>query len=164
VTAVEAPRIPVLPTPTGVGGEQPQTSPGPPAAVAAPVVAPVTTRVPSIAIDVPCVAVSAARRERAEFELRGRRARISFRAPARSRFAKFTLRRARGNRRDIPIVETLGYARVRSTGLHTSAVALTGGQRRLVRAGAMRLAVAYGTCRTQVGRWQWITSDREGRR
>jgi hypothetical protein len=43
--------------------------------------------------------------------------------------------------------------------MHTTRVALTRGQRRLVRSGTTRLAVAYGTCRTQVGDWQWVTSS-----
>src|SRR4029453_17808990 len=120
---------------------------------------------PQIDINVPCVAVSPSRRERAQYVLSGRRALLSYRAPAKARFAKFTLRRAAGSRREVPIVETLGYARVSRAGAHRSSVALTAGQRRLVRRGRMGLTVAYGPCRTQVGRWQWVSesdTSREG--
>jgi hypothetical protein len=165
VTAVAAPPVPVVPV----------THPAAPAAPAAPavtartpVVASVTRRAPRIDIDVPCVAVSPSRLQRARYEIDGRRAQLSYRAPAKARFAKFTLRRASGGRRDVPIVETLGYARVRRAGAHRSSVALTAPQRRMVRNGRMRLAVAYGTCRTQVGRWQWVSESddtaREGQR
>src|SRR5215218_2701350 len=92
---------------------------------------------------------------------------VTYRAPAKARFVKFTLRRTAG-RRSGRIVETLGYARVRRAGDHRSSVVLTTGQRRMVRGGRLRLAVAYGTCRTQVGRWQWVPesddSAREGQR
>ncbi|HEX2102505.1 MAG TPA: hypothetical protein VHF51_02565 [Solirubrobacteraceae bacterium] len=161
VTAVPAPPVPLVTPPAGVATVP--AAPGP----AKPVVAPATTRTPRIDIHVPCVAVSQSRRERARYAISGRRAVLTYRAPAKARFAKFTLRRAAGGRRDVPIVETLGYARVRRAGAHRSRVALTAGQRRHVRSGRMRLAVAYGTCRTQVGRWQWIAAsatDQEGRR
>jgi hypothetical protein len=165
VTAVPAPRIPVVTTPP--------TTPAPqtPAAgtAPAPVVVPVTKRKERIDINVPCVAVSASRRDGAELALRGRSARITYRAPAKARYAKFTLRRAADGRRNARIAETLGYARVSRAGLHRSTIALTAAQRRLVRRGVQRLAVAYGTCRTEVGRWQWISGTdsntaREGQR
>jgi hypothetical protein len=144
-------------------------APATPAATSStPVVAPVTKRAPRIDINVPCVAVSTSRLQRARYELEGRRALVDYRAPAKARFVKFTLRRAAGGRRDARIVETLGYARVRRSGGHRSHVALTASQRRMVRSGRMRLAVAYGTCRTQVGRWQWVSESadtaREGQR
>jgi hypothetical protein len=164
VTAVPAPLVPVVTPPAAVTTAP---APAPAAAAAKPVVAPVTPRAPKIDISVPCVAVSASRRERARYVLAGRRARVSYGAPAKARFVKFTLRRAAGNRRNAPIVETLGYARIRRSGAHRSSVALTASQRRLVRRGRMRIAVAYGTCRTQVGRWQWVAESntaREGQR
>ena len=87
------------------------------------------------------------------------KARVSYDAPSKARYAKFTLRRASAGRGNAKIVETLGYARLRADGPYRSTVVLTRAQRRLVRAGRMRLAVAYGTCRTQVGRWQWISQS-----
>jgi len=165
VTAVPAPPVPVVTVPGG-GATVVRAVPAAPAPKT-PVVAPVTTRAPQIDIDVPCVAVSPSRRERARYDLDGRRARVTYRAPAKARFVKFTLRRTAG-RRSGRIVETLGYARVRRAGDHRSSVVLTTGQRRMVRGGRLRLAVAYGTCRTQVGRWQWVPesddSAREGQR
>ncbi|MEA2226740.1 MAG: hypothetical protein QOF04_370, partial [Solirubrobacteraceae bacterium] len=44
----------------------------------------------------------------------------------------------------------------------TARVALTRSQRRQVRAGHLRLAVAYGTCRTQVGQWDLLTNSTQG--
>jgi len=161
VTAVPAPPVPVLTPATGGGTTVPVA---PASAPRTPIVAPVTKAAPKIDINVPCVAVSASRRERARYELAGRRAVLSYRAPAKARFAKFTLRRAAGSRRDVPIVETLGYARVGRSAAHRSTVALTATQRRMVRNGRMRLAVAYGTCRTQVGRWQWVSESDTARK
>jgi hypothetical protein len=85
---------------------------------------------------------------------------VKFRAPGQARYAKFTLRR--GSR--AKVVETLGYAPVRTAGAaHTTRIPLTRSQRSAVRAGRFRLAVAYGTCRTQVGRWAELTNaDRKG--
>jgi hypothetical protein len=103
--------------------------------------------------------VSASRRDRARYRLAGGKAVVTYRAPAKARVAKFTLRPAARGRRDVPIVETLRYTRVRRAGAHRSRVQLTRAQRRLVRSGRMRLAVAYGTCRTEVGRWQWISTS-----
>jgi hypothetical protein len=63
------------------------------------------------------------------------------------------------------LVETLGYARVRAAGAtYTTRMPLTRSQRGKLRAGDLRLAVAYGTCRTVVGQWAWLTTNsREGR-
>jgi len=41
--------------------------------------------------------------------------------------------------------------------VHRAHVPLTRTQRGRVRAGQMRLTVAYGTCRTQVGAWQAVS-------
>lgn len=131
----------------------------------APIVVAAQPRVPRIEIGVACVEVSASRAA-ARFSLRGRTAIIRFRAPAAARYAKFTLRSASARHRRSPVVETLAYAKVTRAGAaHTTRIALTRGQRRLVRSGVTRLAVAYGTCRTQVGDWQWVTSgSTEGNR
>jgi hypothetical protein len=153
VTAVPAPREPVVPT-----GHQTIVDPGV-TPLTPIVVAPAQSRVPRIDIGFPCVEVSASRAA-ARFSLSGHNAIVRFRAPAAARYAKFTLRRASRDRRQAGIVETLAYARVARAGAaHTTRIALTRGQRRLVRSGASRLAIAYGTCRTQVGEWQWITSS-----
>jgi hypothetical protein len=146
---------------------QPQPQPGQALAPAAPAAAPAgpraplnviaSVRVPRIEIGVPCVEVSASRARAASLRLAGDVALVRFRAPANARFAKFTLRRSAGGRKSARVVETLAYARIRQAGAaHSTRIALTRGQRRLVRSGAMRLAIAYGTCRTQVGQWQWI--------
>jgi hypothetical protein len=149
----------------------PPATPATPAKAAPPAVATTTTaapiavtpqpRVPRIEIGVACEEVSA-RRASARLSLSGRSAIVRFRAPAAARYAKFTMRKRTGGR----VVETLAYAKVARAGAtHTTRIALTRGQRRLVRSGANRLAVAYGTCRTQVGQWQWIpTSTTEGSR
>lgn len=110
---------------------------------------------PRIEIDVPCVEVSPSRAA-AGMRMAGRRAVVRFRAPAMARYAKVTLRRTRTRRG----AETVAYARVVRAGApHVVHVALTRGQRRLVRGGRARLAIAYGTCRTQVGQWKWITEE-----
>jgi hypothetical protein len=157
VTSVAAPATPTpRPMPPTDGG---QFKPPP-----APVTVPSTPIAPRLDIGVPCVEVSPSRAA-SRFSLAGRNVLIRFRAPGRARYAKFTLRRS-GARRAASVVETLAYAKVARTGAaHTTRIALTRGQRRLVRSGQMRLAVAYGTCRTQVGQWQWITnsnSSKEG--
>jgi hypothetical protein len=157
VTATPAPK-PATPPATTIGIADPAPTPVVPT--------PVTPqpRVPRIEIGVPCVEVSASRAA-ARFSLQGRNAIVRFRAPAAARYAKFTLRRAGAGRRRASVVETLAYARVSRAGAaDTTRIALTRGQRRLVRSGATRLAVAYGTCRTQVGQFQWITSSIEGNR
>jgi hypothetical protein len=61
-------------------------------------------------------------------------------------------------------VETLGYAAVRAAGSrHAIRISLTEGQRRAVRAGRVSLAIAYGTCRTLVGQWEWLqTTNQKG--
>jgi hypothetical protein len=117
---------------------------------AAPVAAP--ARVPRIAIGTACVEVSAARAS-ARFSLRGRDAIVRFRAPAAARYAIFTLRKASGGRRGA-VVATVAALRVAGAG--TARIALTRGERRLIRSGATRLAVAYSTCRSQAGDWQWV--------
>jgi hypothetical protein len=115
---------------------------------------------PRIEIGVPCVEVSPARAA-ASMRLEGRQAVVRFRAPAQARYAKVTLRRTARTARAAGAVETLAYARVTRAGAtHLVHVALTRGERRLVRAGGARLAIAYGTCRTQVGAWQWIPTAR----
>ena len=165
VTAVPAPPKPVTPP------VKPEPAPNPSAgagsgapASAAPVAVPSSARVPRLEIGVPCVEVSPSRAA-ARFRIDGRNALIRFTAPDQARYAKFTLRRAASKRSGAKIVEALAYAKVAGAGAsHTTRVALTRGQRRLVRSGRMRLAVAYGTCRTQVGRWEWIrtaTTTRE---
>jgi hypothetical protein len=160
VKAVPAPPAPAAPAPNGTTGPTVESLLPPPVTVRP------QPRTPRVAIDVPCVEVSPARAA-AQFRLDGRNALIRFRAPSRARYAKFTLRRATrargagGGR----LVETLAYARVRRAGAtHTTRIALTRSERRRVRAGQVRLAIAYGTCRTQVGRWQWISnsSSQEG--
>jgi hypothetical protein len=171
VTAVPAPPKPVTPPakPKPAGPDAPGgagSSTVAPAAGAS-VAVPATGRAPRLEIGVPCVEVSPSRAA-ARFRIDGRNALIRFRAPDEARYAKFTLRRAAGKRSGAKIVEALAYARVARAGAtHTTRVALTRGQRRLVRSGRMRLAVAYGTCRTQVGRWEWIrtaNATREGTR
>jgi hypothetical protein len=167
VTAVPAPPAPVAPpaepkpapkTPGGAGSAAP-------AAAAVAVLS--SARVPRMDIGVPCVEVSPSRAA-ARFRIDGRNAIIRFRAPDQARYAKFTLRRSAGRRSKAKIVEALAYAKVaRAAATHTTRVALTRGQRRLVRGGRMSIAVAYGTCRTQVGRWEWIrtaNATREGTR
>jgi hypothetical protein len=132
----------------------------------APVATPAQARVPRIEIGVPCVEVSPARAA-ASLRLSGRNAVVRFRAPDRARYAKFTLRRPRGAR-GARLVETLAYARVvRAGAAHTTRIALTRSQRRNVAGGRTRLAIAYGTCRTRVGDWQWVATanaTREGNR
>ncbi len=115
------------------------------------------------AVLVPCAEVSPSRDE-ALFRLVGTRASVRFDAPRRARYAKFTLRRAAGRRASAAIVETLGYRRVRSSaGDTTTTLALTRAQRRSLRAGRTGIAIAYGTCRTQVGLWQWLqNTNQEG--
>jgi hypothetical protein len=83
---------------------------------------------------------------------------VRFRAPGQARYAKFTLRRGSRAR----VVETLGYAPVRTAGVaHTTRIPLTRSQRSSLRTGHIRLAVAYGTCRTQVGRWAALTNSHQ---
>ena len=168
VTALPAPPAPPAPeTPapavtgdgagtsaTG-GGSSARATPAAPAIAVRP-----SARVPAIAIDVPCVADSPSR-EAARLRLSGRTALVRFRAPAQARYAKFTLRRASAKRSRARVVETLAYAKVAKAGAaHTTRITLTRGQRRKVRSGHLRLAVAYGTCRTQLGQWQWIANDK----
>jgi hypothetical protein len=174
-TSVPAPAVPVVPPTSGGGAPAPaELIPAAPtaavaaaaarvaASAAAPILVQASPRVPRQEIGVPCVAISPSR-ERARFRLSGIDAVVRFRAPAQARYAKFTLRPARGGRRSAPIVETVGYAPVRAAGArHTARVALTRSQRRQVRAGHLRLAVAYGTCRTQVGQWDLLTNSTQG--
>ena len=149
VTAVAAQADPSVPA--HIPGTPPAAALAP-----APVTVPSTPVAPRIDIGVPCVAVSPARAA-ARFSLTGRNAIVRFRAPAHARYAKFTLRRATDGR-GARVVETLAYARVARAGArHTTRIVMTRGERRRVRGGQMRLAVAYGTCRTRVGQWQWIT-------
>jgi hypothetical protein len=160
-TGQAPPVIPVVPT---LGAPAPGRSAVPaPAAPAAPIAVQASLREPRQAIGVPCVAVSPSR-QRARFRLSGIDALISFRAPSQARYAKFTLRRSSSRGRSAGVVETVGYAKVRVAGSgHTTRVALTRGQRSRVRSGRLRLAISYGTCRTQVGEWEWLTTSiREG--
>lgn len=160
VKAVPAPPAPADPaTTTTTTTTEPTTTAGSGVATVSPAVAVAAQpRVPRIEIGVPCTEVSASRAS-AQFSLQGRTAIVRFRAPAAARYAKFTLRKAAGTRRRAVVVETLAYAKVaRAGGTHRTRIALTRGERRLVRTGISRLAVAYGTCRTQVGDWQWITT------
>jgi hypothetical protein len=122
-----------------------------PAPAAGPVAAP--TRVPRIEIGTACVEISAVRAS-ARFSLRGRNAIVRFRAPVAARYATFTLRKAGATRGRGPGVTTLASVKVTRAG--TARIALTRGQRRLIRSGRTRLAVAYGTCRSPVGAWQWV--------
>jgi hypothetical protein len=154
VTATPAPPAPAPVVPVKV-----KTAVDPGVTPLAPIVVAAQPRVPRIEIGVACIEVSASRAA-ARFALTGRNAIIRFRAPSAARYAKFTLRHAGAKHRRANVVETLAYAKVTRAGAtHTTRIALTRGQRRLVRSGATRLAVAYGTCRTQVGDWQWITSS-----
>ncbi len=125
----------------------------------------IATKTPKQRILVPCVEVSPSR-QRALLSLHGARAAVRFAAPRRARYAKFTLRRASGRRASASIVETLGYSRVRSSqGDVTTTLDLTRGQRRSLRDGRTGIAIAYGTCRTQVGLWQWLQNmNQEGSR
>ena len=122
---------------------------------------------PRIEIGTACVEVSAARAA-ASLRLAGRAARVRFRAPGEARYAKFTLRRATRKRSAATIVEALAYTRVARAGAtHTTRIVLTRSQARLVRSGRMRVSIAYGTCRTQLGQWEWVTtssSTQEGNR
>ncbi|MEA2318367.1 MAG: hypothetical protein QOD44_2556 [Solirubrobacteraceae bacterium] len=152
VPAADAPSTPVA---------APAAKPATPVAKLAAIAVQTTLRAPRQEISVPCVAISPSR-ERARFNLSGATAVVRFRAPGQARYAKFTLRR--GSR--AKVVETLGYAPIRTAGAaHTTRIPLTRSQRSAVRAGRFRLAVAYGTCRTQVGRWAELTNaDRKGNR
>ena len=141
----------------------PTTPAPPPAAVVVPQPAPVAVapqpRVPQIASGVPCAAVSATSGA-ARMHLSGRKAVVRFRAPARARYAKLTLRHA-------SVIETLAYARiVRAGATHVVHVSLTRRERLLVRTGRARLAIAFGTCRTRVGRSHTIPNavEPEGNR
>jgi hypothetical protein len=173
-TSVAAPVVPVQQPSSGGGAAPADLIPAAPAAAvaaataraaapaAAPIVVQASPRVPRQDIGVPCVAVSPSR-EHARFSLSGIDAIVRFRAPAQARYAKFTLRRASGGRRSVRLVETVGYAPVRAAGArHTARVTLTRSQRRQVRAGQLRMAVAYGTCRTQVGQWDLLTNSTRG--
>ena len=157
-TSVPAPRAPA-----GAAPQQPAA--GGQAAGPATIRVLVASRKPQIDISVPCVEVSPPA-GRGAFSLQASRASIRFRAPAQARYAKLTLRRSSGRRASARIVETLGYSVVRSAGArHTSRISLTAGQRRALRAGRVGLAIAYGTCRTQVGQWEWLqTTTQEGSR
>lgn len=161
VTAVPTPPKP-KPV-TGPNNGDPRATPLSPS-TPGPVTVPVTPVAPRLEIGVPCVEVSPSRAA-ARFSMQGRAAIIRFRAPGQAQYAKFTLRRASGGHRAARVVETLGYARVaRAAVAHTTRIALTRGQRTRVRAGGLRLAVAYGTCRTRVGDWRYLTNatTREG--
>jgi hypothetical protein len=156
------PAAPVTPAPSdpaAAASPAPAPAAGPQAAAArsVPVAVQATVRPPRQDISVPCVAISPSR-ERARFSLSGSMAVVRFRAPGQARYAKFTLRR--GSR--APVVETLGYAPVRTAGVaHTARIPLTRSQRSSLRTGHIRLAVAYGTCRTQVGRWATLTNSHQ---
>jgi hypothetical protein len=167
-TSVAPPPLPAAPAPAvpvDSGTSAPPVTaptPGAPAAKAAAIQVLATVRAPRQDIDVACVAVSPSR-ERARLSLSGSLAVIRFRAPGQARYAKFTLRRGSGRAR-ASVVETLGYAAIRNAGAeHTTRIPLTRGQRGSLRAGRIQLTVAYGTCRTQVGRWASLrTSDLKG--
>jgi hypothetical protein len=143
-----------------IGAPSPHTAvaaPVPPA-VAQPAAAsaPAPARVPRLEIGEACTEVSAARAN-ATVRLAGRTAIVRFRAPAAARYARVTLRRGSG-RRHGAVIGTLADARVARAGAtRTSRIALTSAQRRLIRSGTARLAIAYGTCRSQAGEWHWIT-------
>ncbi len=156
--------VPAPPAPAGVAPEQ-STTAGGQGGSSATIRVLVASRKPRVEISVPCVEVSPPR-GRGAFSLQASRASVRFRAPAQARYAKLTLRRSSGRRASARIVETLGYAVVRSAGTgHTTRLSLTAGQRRALRAGRMGLAIAYGTCRTQVGQWEWLqTTNQEGSR
>jgi hypothetical protein len=120
--------------------------------------------VPRIEIGDACVEVSASPAH-ARFSLRGRNAIVRFQAPAAARYAEFTLRSAHGGRRRGAVVGTLGSAELARAGAaHTTRIALTPRQRRLVRGGDARLAIAYGTCRGRAGEWQWVAPRATARR
>jgi hypothetical protein len=168
VTAIADPTPPADEQPpagdeSGNGGAAGGTTAQVPAGSAT-VVVPSTDRAPRLEIGVPCVEVSPSRAAAAGFRIDGRNAIIRFRAPDEARYAKFTLRRSTGKRSGARIVEALAYAKVARTGAtHTTRIALTRGQRRLVRNGRFALAIAYGTCRTQVGQWEWISNANTAR-
>jgi hypothetical protein len=168
VTAIADPTPPADEQPpagdeSGNGGAVGETTAQVPAGSAT-VVVPSTDRAPRLEIGVPCVEVSPSRAAAAGFRIDGRKAIIRFRAPDEARYAKFTLRRSTGKRSGARIVEALAYAKVARTGAtHTTRIALTRGQRRLVRNGRFGLAIAYGTCRTQVGQWEWLSNANTAR-
>ena len=148
-----------LPAPPAAAASRPAPagpSDSPDATGATGVDVPSTDRLPRMDLSVPCTSV-ASPQPSALFRLGGRGPALArFVAPAGARYAKFTLRRAASRRRAV-IVETLAYARVRRIGAeHSTRLHLTGGQRRKLRGGRFRLAVAYGTCRTRVGDWRWL--------
>jgi hypothetical protein len=122
------------------------------------------TRVPRIEIGSACMEVSASRAN-ARFSLRGRNALVRFQAPAAARYAEFTLRSAHGGQRRGAVVGKLGSADLARAGAtHTTRIALTSRQRRLVRSGDARLAIAYGSCRGHAGEWHWVAPRATARR
>ena len=160
VTAVPTPPKP-KPVTGPNNGDPPATPLSPP--TPGPVTVPVTPVAPRLGIGVPCVEVSPSPRCR---PLRcGAARRSSLPRPGQARYDEVPrCAAASGGRRAARVVETLGYARVARAAAHTTRIALTRGQRSRVRAGRLRLAVAYGTCRTQVGDWRYLTNatTREG--
>jgi hypothetical protein len=151
VTATPPPTVTIIisdPGPTPVG---PPVAPQP------------QPRTPRLEIGTACMEVSASRAH-ARLSLRGRTAIVRFRAPAAARYATFTLRRARGAGRHGAAVAKLASVSVRAGATNTARIALTRAQRRLVRGGAGRLAVAYGTCRSQAGEWQWVATTASSHR
>jgi hypothetical protein len=174
VAAPPEPAAPVAPSPPPApavpdapGAIAPAPAPAPRTtaeAPPAPVQARVATRPPQQDIHVPCAAVSPAR-QRAGYRLAGVDALVRFRAPGQARYAKFTLRRGT-TRTGAKVVETLGYAAVRTAGAtHSIHIPLTASQRRALRLHRMQISVAYGTCRTQVGAWtSLLNADTKGTR
>jgi hypothetical protein len=115
------------------------------------------TRVPRLEIGTACMEVSAVR-AKARLRLEGRTAIVRFRAPAAARYASVTLRRASGRRRGALVGALASAPIARAAATRTARIVLTRDQLRLVRSGAARLAIAYGTCRSQTGEWQWVAN------
>ncbi len=109
---------------------------------------------PSAKVATACVSVAPLGAS-AKLRLSGKWAILQLDPPAGATLAKVTLRAAT---KRAPVVATLGYVKVGGDS-HSASIALTHGQRTRIRRGKHRIALAYGTCRTSVGGWQWASDS-----
>ena len=128
----------------------------PPAPAGGDVVAPRRSK-PRIEIGTACIVFSP-KRAHGRYGIARRRAVVRFTPPRGARYATFTLRRA-AHRRRATVLRTLGRVRVHR-GAQRRAFRLTRSQRTGLRIGVARIAVAYGSCSSQVGRWRWLKATK----
>ena len=157
--AVPQPPPPAPPAPPAAPA--PPAVPATPAAPAAGNAATPRRPTPRIEIGTACIVFSPSR-ARGSYRIARGRVVVRFTPPRGAGFATFTLRRA-ASRRRAKVIRTLRRVRLPHAGAQRRTFRLTRSERSTLRRGRARIAVAYGSCASQVGRWRWLqTTSKNG--